>query len=750
MESNQQNSSNDILEADLSKKKWRDLSGDIFGGTAAMLVALPSAIAFGLIIYAPLGPSFSGQAALGGIIGTIVIGIITPLLGGTQRLVSAPCAPAAAVLSAFAAEMFHSGKVSLEIIPIYIILVSLFSGVFQLIVGFVGGGRFIKYIPYPVVAGYLSGVGVLIFIGQLPKLLGIKEHLTFFQAVLATDLWRWESVVVGIVTIVLMLFANKIIKLIPAAIISLIGGVITYFVISIYNTDLLILENNSLIIGPISASVSDIGALISNRALLLASFDFSIIATLIVPIMTLAVLLSIDTLKTCVVIDALTFSRHDSNKELKGQGLGNIASALVCGIPGAGTMGATLVNLNSGAKTKYSGAFVGATAILVLLLIGKFVAWIPISALAGILIVVAVRMVDKKSFSLLKYSATRFDFFVILAVVISAVGFSLITAAGVGIALAILLFVRMQIMSSVIRRKFFGNQKFSKKIRLENELEILNQEGDKTVILELQGQLFFGTTDQLLTELDAILKKCDYLVLDMKRVLSVDYTAANMLRQIHTRIKSRNGFLVFSSVPLALPTKQNIKSYLEDLGLIETENLKFFDNLDLSLEWVEDDILSKKRITTIEKEEALQLAEIELFKNFDDAIIIALKQCVDEHSYLANETIFGIGEESRAIYFIRRGVVKIVLPLADGTSHHLASFSKGGYFGDMSFLDKGKRSANAVAVGEVDLYVLKRKKFKEVANSLPELEGVFFKRLAYTMSHRLRQNNIELKALQEN
>jgi SulP family sulfate permease len=750
MESNQQNILASIDEPIKKKKNLSDLTGDIFGGTAAMLVALPSAIAFGLIIYAPLGTSFSGQAALGGIIGTIIIGLITPLLGGTQRLVSAPCAPAAAVLSAFAAEMLHSGKVPVEVIPIYIILVSLFSGVFQLIVGFIGGGRFIKYIPYPVVAGYLSGVGVLIFIGQLPKLLGIKEHVTFFQSLMATDLWRWESVIVGIITILLMLFANKIIKLIPAAIISLIGGVITYFFISLFNRDLLVLENNSLIIGPISASVSDIGELISSRASLLDSIDITLIAGLIVPIVTLAVLLSIDTLKTCVVIDALTFSRHNSNKELKGQGIGNIVSALLCGIPGAGTMGATLVNLNSGARTKYSGAFVGITAILVLLLIGKFVAWIPISALAGILIVVAVRMVDKKSFSLLKYPATRFDFTVILAVVISAVGFSLITAAGVGIALAILLFVRMQIMSSVIRRKFFGNQKFSKKIRLENELEILNQEGNKSVILELQGQLFFGTTDQLLTELDSILKKCEYLVLDMRRVLSVDFTAANMLRQIHSRIKSRNGFLIFSSVPLALPTKQNIKSYLEDLGLIETENLKFFDNLDLSLEWIEDDILSKKKIKISEKEESLQLSEIELFKDLDEIIISALKMCIEEHSYSANETIFEIGEESRAIYFIRSGVVKIILPLADGTSHHLASFGKGGYFGDMSFLDKGKRSANAIAVDDVDLFILKRKKFKEVAKSLPELEGVFFKRLANTMSHRLRQNNIELKALQEN
>ena len=145
------------------------LSGDIFGGTAAMLVALPSAIAFGLIIYAPLGAEFSSKAAIGGIMGTVALGLIAPLLGGTSRLVTAPCAPAAAVLAVFVGELLKKGTISPDVIPVYITLVALFAGILQVILGKIGGGKFIKYIPYPVVAGYLSGVGVLIFTGQLPK-----------------------------------------------------------------------------------------------------------------------------------------------------------------------------------------------------------------------------------------------------------------------------------------------------------------------------------------------------------------------------------------------------------------------------------------------------------------------------------------------------------------------------------------------------------------------------------------------------
>ena len=727
-----------------------NLLGDVLGGTASMLVAIPSAIAFGLIIFAPLGAEFSGRAAIGGIIGTITMGLFAALFGGTKRLISAPCAPAAAVLSVFVSEVFNKGAIPVESIPIYVTIVSLFSGVVQVIIGKVGGGRFIKYIPYPVVAGYLSGVGVLIFFGQLPKFLGIPIKVTASTFLPSIHLYRWESIVVAVVTILVMVYIPKVTTKIPAAIIALIGGILAYFGLSLINPALGVLENNSFVIGPISASFSDIIKTISSNGKLVPTIDFSGIGFIIVPTITLAVLLSIDTLKTCVVLDALTYSRHNSNKELLGQGIGNIVTAVAGGIPGAGQMGATLVNLNSGGKTQMSGVVVGISSFLVLLLFAKLVAWIPYAALAGILMVVAVRMVDKKSFALLKHKSTRFDFFVIVAVVISAVSMSLIAASGVGIAFAILLFLREQIRSSVIRRKVFGDQIFSKKIRLKNELEVLQLKGNETIIVELQGQLFFGTTDQLFTELEPFLKKCKYILLDMKRVQSIDYTAVNMLKQIQARVKNQKGYLVFSSVPLSLPTGQNVKSYLEDLGLTETEVLKFFNDRDSALEWIEDEILKSEAVGSLSTGQALSVTQFDFFKELSEEALKELQNCIEEQSYKPNELIFEIGEESDEIYFIRKGMVKIVLPLAQGMSHHLITFPTGGFFGDMSFLDKGTRSANAVATEDVELYVLSREKFSQIVKLHPEIGGQFFEKLARTIADRLRQSNIEVKVLQEN
>lgn len=725
-----------------------NLIGDIFGGTAAMLVSLPSAIAFGLIIYAPLGPEFSGRAAVGGIMGTIILAILAPVFGGTKRLVTAPCAPAAAVLAVFVTELMSRGSIAAELIPVYITMVSLFAGVVQVILGKIGGGKFIKYIPYPVVAGYLSGVGVLIIIGQLPKLLGLPERIKILEGLVMIKDWKWENILVGVVTIIVMFLSQKIIKAVPATIVALIAGIVCYFGVSVFNPELLNIENNYFIIGPISASASDLAIIFSSQLATVSSMKFSVLSDVIVPVFTLSVLLSIDTLKTCVVLDALTFSRHNSNKELFGQGIGNIGSAIFCGIPGAGTMGATLVNLNSGAKTKISGVIVGIAALFVLLLLGKLVAWIPIAALAGILIVVAYRMIDFKSFLLLKHKATVFDFLVILAVIISSVSLSLISATGVGIALAIILFLREQMRTPVIRRKAFGNQLFSKKSRMTTERIILEEKGKQTVIVELQGQLFFGTADQLLSEIEPFMAHCKYIIIDMRRVRSVDFTAANCFKQILGRIKERNGFLIFASVPLSLPSGQNVKVYLERLGLTETVGLKFFDNLDFALEWVEDEILHKEKIK--DDNIVFGLNEIELFSGFSEGALKTLALALEEKKYSKGELVFSIKEEGDEIYFIRKGNIKIVLPLAGGTSHHLVTITKGSFFGDMAFLDRRKRSANASAEDEVHLYVLSRKKFDAVCIRHPEIAGQFFEKLAFVLSHRLRMSDTELKTLQEN
>ncbi len=727
-----------------------NLTGDILGGFAAMLVALPSAIAFGLIIFAPLGGDAASKGALAGIIGAVVLGLLAPVFGGTSRLISAPCAPAAALLSIFALDAVSRGTIPLDMAPLYIAIVAFGAGLIQLIAGIAGGGTFIKYIPYPVVAGYLSGVGILIFLGQLPKFLGLPKGINLQDGIISFGQWRWESILIGSVTILVMLLAPKIIKGVPASIAALGSGIAVYFILAYFNHNLMKLEGNPFVVGHINASVGDIATVVGRNITSAASINIYSIKMLIITIISLGVLLSIDTLKTCVVLDVLTGTRHNSNRELFGQGISNMAAAVFGGVPGSGTMGGTLVNIYSGGRTRFSGIFEGISALAVLLLIAKYISWIPVASLAGVLLVVAVRMIDRKSFHLLRNRSTIFDFAVILAVVVSAISLSLIAAAGVGIALAVILFLRNQIRFPVVRRRVFGNQIFSKKNRPVSEQKVLEEKGTQTLVVELQGQLFFGTTDQLYTQIEPFIGSCRYFILDMKRVLSIDFTAANMLTQLRSKISEKGGKLIFSSVPLSVPTGENVRAYLEQLGFEESnEQVNFFQELDDAVEWVEDEYI-KEFLPERLHGKALELSEFDFFNNFSTQSLSTLSQYLVDKKLSNDNKIFSIGDKGGEIYFIKKGSVRIELPLTNGTSHHLSTFSRGAFFGDLSFLDNQPRSADAIAIGNVELFILKREDFNKISQNFPDVAGIFFERLSVEISHRLRQNVIELKALEEN
>ncbi|MCU0990250.1 MAG: SulP family inorganic anion transporter, partial [Xanthomonadales bacterium] len=240
------------------------LVGDFWGGFAAMLVALPSAIAFGVTIYAAIGPAYAGLGALAGILGATALGLVAPALGGTNRLITTPCAPAAAVLSAYAIELVQHGVASPTIV-LMLTAIGLISGIIQLLLGFMGIGSLIKYIPFPVVSGYLTGVGLIIIGSQIPKLLGISGGTSWWKALISPDLWHWQSLAVGAATAAVMILAPLVTRIVPAAILGLLAGVLTYFGLGMLDESLLVMEGNKLIIGPLGGSASGLVEAITGR-----------------------------------------------------------------------------------------------------------------------------------------------------------------------------------------------------------------------------------------------------------------------------------------------------------------------------------------------------------------------------------------------------------------------------------------------------------------------------------------------------
>jgi sulfate permease, SulP family len=737
------------------------IPGDFWGGLAAMLVALPAAVAFGVAIYSAISPQFAAFGALAGVLGAAVIGLIAPTFGGTDRLISAPCAPAAAVLSAFAIELLRQGTAP-GIVVLLITVLGLLAGLIQILIGFVGLGQLIKYIPHPVVSGYLSAVGLIIIGSQLALFVGAPDSATWWDALLSPEAWDWRALAVGGATVAVALIAPRFTKAVPATILGILAGVATYFALAGRDPSLLQLTDNPLVLGELGATGNGYLEMVAQRWREISSLTLGQITSLLGSALTLAALLSIDTLKTCVVLDQMTHSRHEPNRELVGQGMANVASAVVGGIPGAGTMGATLVNVSSGAQTRVSGITEGVLALIAALLFSGFIAWVPVATLAGILIVIGLRMIDTEPLQFLESRATVFDFAVVLTVVAVALTVGLIAASAAGVGLAILLFVREQVGGSVIRRKAFVSQRSSTWYRPEAQMRLLEQKGDCAVIFELQGSLFFGTTNQLYVALEPELRLRDYVIIDLARVQSIDITAVHMLNRVRDTLAERGVPLLLSSVRERLPNGYNLREFLQETGLIpfewstsgiasdERSNVHVHPTLESAIAWVEDRLVGAEGFAQSEEESLLTVQEMEMFKGRKEDTLADLQTRMEERSYKAGETIFALGDPGNELYLIRRGEIRVMAPIGGSRRlHHIATFGRGDFFGGLAFLDGRPRSNNTVAQTDCELYVLSLEQFNKLAEEHKRVAFILLSAIARTLAQRLRHADSELTLLHE-
>ena len=459
----------------------------------------------------------------------------------------------------------------------------------------------------------------------------------------------------------------------------------------------------------------------------------------------LAALLSIDTLKTCVVLDALTSTHHDPDRELLAQGLGNAGSALLGGIPGAGQMGASMVNLASGAQTRRSGLFEGLFALAALLALAPLLAWIPIAALGGILLLVGYRMIDQHSLEFFQTRATRFDFLVIVAVIVTALTVSLIAASGVGIVLAVGLYLREQARSTILHRKIEGGEQFSKVVRHDQELSILLRNGSKTVIVELQGSLFFGTAHQLYLALEPEIGPRTYVVLSMRRVQFLDLTATHVLEQIKGRLERVGAYLIFTDIPRGLPSGLKMKRYLRDVGLLrESGRALAFRQLDQALEWIERQLLVAEACPIDDEGPPLELAELEQLLGWKPGTLGNLAALLEPRHFPAGSRVFTAGMPGGDLVFIRRGTLRVEMPIAKKEIWHIGTFGRGDFIGEMGFLDSQRRSSDALALADTDCFILSRARF-DAAGSPASAD--IFEGLARVLAMRLRFTNKELRAL---
>lgn len=485
----------------------QSLKGDIFGGATAGIVALPLALAFGVQ---------SGLGAAAGLYGAIGLGIFAALFGGTNTQISGPTGPMT-VVSATTIALLIAQKGSLESALPAILLCFVLTGAFMILMGILKLGQYIKYIPYPVVSGFMTGIGVIIIMLQLFPMLGYESPKTIPQILVnigdpLRDI-HYPSLGLTVLTMIIVYLFPKVSKTIPSTLAALISVTVLAWGLSM----------DVAIIGAIPSGLPNL-----HFDLFTAISDFNLI---LMPAVTLAALGAIDSLLTSVVADNVTKTSHESNKELVGQGIGNMVAGMIGGIPGAGATMRTLVNINSGGTTKMSGVIHGVFLLLVLMGLSSMAALIPIPVLSGILLTVGISIVDKKGLSHIG-KITKTDAIVLIIVLILTVFVDLLQAVAAGM-----------IISSIIFIKQMGDitQKASTTTSIESDedAEYLHDRYHIDIsirpfvsIKTINGPLFFGNSEYFMQLSKKIPDAIKLLIIDMQHVPYIDQSGLYSLESI--------------------------------------------------------------------------------------------------------------------------------------------------------------------------------------------------------------------------
>ncbi len=578
------------------KNFFTNLRGDIFGGLTAGIVALPLALAFG--VSSGMGPS-------AGLYGAIFISFFAALFGGTNTQISGPTAPMTAVSMVVVASIVAMNDGNLEKALPAILLVFLLAGLIQIILGIAGLGKYIRYIPYPVVSGFMTAIGVIILVTQILPSIGYypKEDAAFVnqfrpraEEVILKNILKEESnegILVledfqetlgraGEVSEENILkeartLANKeasgvigAIKVLPRALqqinwLELALALVT--IVIIYGFKRITTTIPSALVALLVVSGVAYGLGLDYRPIqqipsgfpvphldIFSEFKLTSVTPYVFTALTLALLGAIDSLLTSVVADNMTKTQHRPNKELVGQGIGNGIAAIFGGIPGAGATIRTVVNINAGGKTRLSGMIAGILLLVVLLALGPVASKIPAAVLAGILVTVGIGVIDYKGLKAIPFLPrdtkigplkVSSEVIIMLVVMVLSSIWNLVYAVGIGLVIASLMFMKKMGDLSAKRsdvKTLLEEKGWADEVDFPEDLK------RKVFIKHLKGPLFFGFTSEFQQLAQQIPKTASTVIIRMDRMQYLDQSGLYTLEDVLIDLKNKGVTVLFVHV----------------------------------------------------------------------------------------------------------------------------------------------------------------------------------------------------------
>ena len=726
-----------------------NLKGDIAGGVACAVLTVPGVTGLGILALSPLGEAYVSHGILAGLYTTIVVPLVVVALGARTPLMYSPRAVLAFLIASIAAQSAvqpasgapDAADVGKTLAALFLVI--LLAGLFQAAFGALRLGNLVRYIPSPVMAGFLNAGAILIFFGQTDAMLGFAEHVSPVRIWDHLGQVQPLTLVVGLTTAVAMWYAPRFTTAIPAPAVGLVVGSAAYYLLASLDLGAL-----GPVIGPVPSRIPLPSYLAGFAGLTTDPDRWRLLAVAVSGAFSLAILASLDALLTAKACEDVSGERTDGNRTLFRLGIGNMVVACFGGITSGLNLVGTIASYRAGARTRVALIACALTILVAVLLLPPVIALIPRVVVAGLLTVFSIQLVDRWTVQIVSKMAARrvghwrrmaLDLFVIALVATAAIAFNLIVAVAIGVVVAILSFL-LRMSGSVVRRAYRGDAMHSRRTLDPRLMEVVAAQGSETLVLELQGPLFFGTAEDLAKRVDAAMAEAPVscVILDLNRINEVDSTGARILLQIHERLAREGRHLLLTH----LHAGSAVANVLADIGLLSAVTAaKVFHDTDRALEWAEDALIERYAPGTLLVDER-PFEAMDVLSGLDTKECDVLRDLLIRRTYAKGEVVFREGDLGRELFLIARGSASVKLRLAGaGRENRLATFSPGTVFGELALLDPGPRSASVEADQELACYILTEKAFDRLRHEHPELAIKLVTNLGRELSRRLRRAN---------
>ena len=721
---------------------------DIIAGLIVGVLALPICLAAGVLVFGPLGPDYVAEGAAAGLYGAIAAGGVAALLAKSSFAITcprgSPSLVLASLITATLADPLFAGNPRL-VIGAAALCVFL-AGIWQILFGLFRVASIIKFTPHPVFAGFINGAALLIINSQI-------QPFFFDRTSSALALPKNPRVLVFVVALALLaIFHRSLVKklALPTSL-TRIPGTIVAFGLGMIVYHLAKWLQPALDLGPtvgkpaIRLASPLLQALQPANAAQLWTIGWSILLVSLV----LALVATLESLMALRVAQSVSDHEVRPVRDLAAQGCGNCISALIAPIASAVTPNLLVTAYRIGGRTRVTGIIAAAVILIVGVLFSDVMAAVPNAVLSAILLAVGIMMFDAWSFRLLGqvvrkssplgWKRSLYDLIVVAAVMGITAMTTVIMGVIAGCLLSGIIFV-INMSRPVVRRRFWGNECFSKRIRSAEDIEVLQQAGQRRAVLQLEGVLFFGNAEDLSREIKELFGRADMIALDMRAITDIDVSGANILNALVNRSRQHGRRLFFCNVPDAQ------MAIVQDLfDSPEAADATIKPDLESMLEWMEEETL-RGNFDQRDQAAVLALEQIDFFDGVPEQDLKQLRQVLKLREFKAGEAICHEGDPGDKMWLLVKGSVSVRLHVADKRgSRRITSLTRGTVFGEMALIEGARRSATIVADEDIACYELSSDDFGVLMRDNPAIAATIMRNTARELARRLRRTSEDLR-----